>query len=98
MRAPWLPQSAGTRTPVLAELIDVFPTMAELAHAPLDLKTAASLDGTSLAPVLRSPNDVTAAEALKPYALSQYMRCPHDSATPQKANACLMVDRSQVTV
>ena len=27
MRAPWLPQSAGTRTNALAELVDVFPTV-----------------------------------------------------------------------
>eukprot|EP00966_Prymnesium_polylepis_P034623 805140-Prymnesium_polylepis.1 len=42
IRAPWLWQSVGTRTSVLAELVDVFPTMAELVGAPLDAETAAS--------------------------------------------------------
>ena len=79
-----------------AELIDVFPTLAELAGAPLDVTTAMSLDGTSLAAVLRSPNDTTLAEELKPYAMSQYMRCPKEASTPQADNDCLFSDRSQI--
>ena len=66
------------------------------ASAPLDKATARSIDGISLAPVLRSPNDETLAEHLKPYALSQYMRCPRDKAAPQEANYCLFTDRSQI--
>eukprot|EP01047_Picozoa_sp_COSAG01_P119586 COSAG01_NODE_48300_length_382_cov_1.823322_1_plen_91_part_10 len=31
IRAPWLTASAGTRTTVLAELIDVYPTVVELS-------------------------------------------------------------------
>jgi iduronate 2-sulfatase len=96
MRAPWVRESVGTRSSVLAELIDIFPTMAELAGAPLDPQTAASLDGTSLAPVLRAPADAALARALKHRALSQYMRCPRDAAQPQKANDCLFTDRSQI--
>jgi hypothetical protein len=71
--------------------------MAELASAPLDATTAASLDGVSLAPVLRSPGNQPLADALKPFALSQYMRCPTDAGTPEKSNGCLMVDRSQIS-
>ena len=96
VRAPWVAPSRGARTAVLAELVDVFPTMAELAGAPLDARTAQSLDGTSLAPVLRAPADRARADALKPYALSQYMRCPKDAQTPQKDNACLFTDRTQI--
>ena len=34
-RAPWIEASVGARTSVLAELIDVFPTMADLTGIPL---------------------------------------------------------------
>jgi len=98
VRAPWLVKSAGARTSVLAELVDIFPTLAELANAPLTRRTTQSIDGTSLVPVLREPGDKVLADALKPYALSQYMRCPRDPAVPQKANDCLMTDRSQIAV
>ena len=70
--------------------------MAELANAPLDAATAASLDGTSLAPVLRAPHDEALADALKPYALSQYPRCPANPALPERKNDCLFTDRSQL--
>jgi len=96
VRAPWISQTIGKRTAVLAELVDVYPTMAELAGALLDQATARSLDGTSLAPVLHDPDDVALAVALKPYALSQYMRCPIDPAVPQHSNKCTFVDRTAI--
>jgi arylsulfatase A-like enzyme len=35
IRAPWISASVGARTSVLAELVDVFPTMADLVGIPL---------------------------------------------------------------
>ena len=34
IKVPWLEHVAGTRTPALTELVDLFPTMAELAGLP----------------------------------------------------------------
>eukprot|EP00051_Salpingoeca_urceolata_P013734 m.173830 g.173830 ORF g.173830 m.173830 type:complete len:732 (-) comp17879_c0_seq2:80-2275(-) len=96
MRAPWLPQSLGKHTSVLAELIDVFPTMSSLARIPLPAGEV--VDGKDLSPVLRDPDNATLAAALKPYALSQYMRCPPDTVNASnfwKKNNCLMTDRVQ---
>jgi len=91
VRCPWLPQSHGKRTSVLAELIDVFPTMAELLGVPLP--AGEHLDGKSLAPVLEDPANSALADTLKPFAMSQYMRCPQNASTPWKDNACLFTDR-----
>ena len=96
MRVPWLPQSAGTRSRVLAELIDVLPTMADLAG--LTLPSDEVFDGKSLSSVIETPNDNGIADALKPYAISQYMRCPknvsnNDPAMYWKDNDCLFTDR-----
>ncbi len=95
VRAPWLPQSAGQRTSVLAELVDIFPTIVALAGAP-SVPASEGLDGVSLLPVLEHPTDSELADALKPWALSQYMRCPADENTPWKSNDCLMHDRSMI--
>ena len=95
MRAPWLKESVGKRPAVLAELIDIFPSVTELAG--LQPPEGEELDGKSLAPVLRNPDDHAAAAALKPFALSQYMRCPADRANASmywKGNSCLMTDRT----
>jgi hypothetical protein len=99
MRVPWLPQSAGTRSSVLAELIDVLPTMAELAG--LSLPATEVFDGKSLVPVLVQPSEPAVAAALKPYAMSQYMRCPRNAPNTDpnnpdmfwKDNDCLFTDR-----
>ena len=101
-RCGWL-QLHGTRTSVLAELIDVWPTMAEAVGVPLEGADAARVDGVSLLPALRRAasaaiNVSTAGSRLKMFALSQYVRCPQDPAVPWKANACLFVDRSQLPV
>lgn len=97
MRVPWLPQSLGKRVAVLAELVDIFPTMLDAVNVPL-LNKKEVLDGVSLLPVLLNPRDDNLARALKPYALSQYMRCPKDPSLPWKSNDCLFVDRSKINV
>lgn len=60
---------AGTRTTALAESVDVFPTLCELAG--ISLPTTSSRDGKSLVPVLRDP-----AATSKPSILHVYPRSP----------------------
>ena len=56
IRAPFLPQSGGHRTHFLAELVDIYPTIAELCGSgPLE----DILDGVSLAPILADPTLVS---------------------------------------
>ena len=64
IRTPRL-KSAGEASSSLVELVDLYPTLAELAGLPI----AESLEGISLAPILNDPNHVT-----KTAALSQYPR------------------------
>jgi len=74
IRAPWIPASAGARTWAFAELIDMYPTLVELAGLPLP-PASEGLEGTSLVPVLQAPNQTGA----KTMAFSQYPRCPEYS-------------------
>ena len=54
IRAPWLPASAGARTTVRAELVDVYRTLVDLAG--LDASAIqADVQGQSLAPLLAAP-------------------------------------------
>eukprot|EP00927_Polykrikos_kofoidii_P031394 TRINITY_DN26_c0_g2_i2.p1 TRINITY_DN26_c0_g2~~TRINITY_DN26_c0_g2_i2.p1 ORF type:complete len:737 (-),score=84.45 TRINITY_DN26_c0_g2_i2:169-2379(-) len=98
MRVPWIPESArGTRSSVLAELIDIFPTMAAALDVPME--GPEQLDGKSLLPVLKNPGCASTAAATKSYALSQYPRCPknvQNSSEFFKANDCMMTDRTQI--
>ena len=52
VRAPWLKKSVGQVTGVMAELVDLYPTIAELAGVPV---TNEALDGVSLAPIFEDP-------------------------------------------
>eukprot|EP00039_Didymoeca_costata_P032510 m.38126 g.38126 ORF g.38126 m.38126 type:complete len:742 (-) comp9393_c0_seq1:117-2342(-) len=90
MRAPFIPGAVG-RSSVLAELIDVFPTMADVVGIPLPPNEV--LDGKSLLPILKDVSNMNLAKNLKPYALSQYMRCPVNISVPWKNNHCLFDDR-----
>lgn len=74
IKVPWLKGAAGIRTQVLAELVDLYPTMAELAGLPNPIPSElGTKQGVSLAPVFLSPDSNHS--ALKPYAFSQYPRC-----------------------
>lgn len=73
MRAPFITASVGKKTEFFAELIDMFPTLAELAGTPAP---SDKVDGVSLAPVFADPTITTlpsagVATANKTYAYSQ---------------------------
>jgi iduronate 2-sulfatase len=73
LRAPWIPTSIGQKTAVLAELVDLFPTLAALAGLPdpRSVPGSAGINGTSLVPALVSPGN---SSALKPAAYSQFSK------------------------
>ena len=52
VHAPWLPSSYGRRSSQLVELVDLLPTVCELAG--VALPTNQSYDGVSLVPILRA--------------------------------------------
>ena len=73
IRASWISSSVGKETGVLAEMVDMFPTLAELAGLP-DPRTVAGsegINGTSLAPAIADPSN---SAALKPAAFSQFSK------------------------
>eukprot|EP00937_MAST-01D_sp_MAST-1D-sp2_P006999 g6999.t1 len=90
VRAPWLPASVGARTRALVELVDVLPTAAALAGAPLAAATRADSvppAGADLSALLAQPANASRG---KRHAFSQYPRC-HDplSAAPLwSSNGC----------
>jgi arylsulfatase A-like enzyme len=84
IRAPWLgATSAGKKTAALAQLVDMMPSLIDLAGLPLDPTMGGRetpLSGVSLAPVLRDPELITIA-APNQYAFSQFPRCTCTYAT-----------------
>lgn len=81
---PWLEQSHGKRSSVIVELVDVMPSLSDLAGlpAPVIHPGEAPLDGISFAPVLYGAGDPANSSELdalgKGWALSVYPRCPTD--------------------
>ena len=61
IRAPHMPYSRGKHTSVLAEAVDLFPTLAALAGLPdpKDVKGSQGINGTSLEPVFADPGNTT---------------------------------------
>jgi arylsulfatase A-like enzyme len=71
IRAPWMHAAAGTKSRSLSELVDLYPTLAELAGIALPTgRGGAHLGGTSLVPAMRDPS-----VSVKNVALSQFPRC-----------------------
>jgi iduronate 2-sulfatase len=69
--APHLKASHGKRTSQMAELVDIYPTVAELAGLP----SPPDMDGASLMPAFLDP---TALAGAKDYAFSEFPQCPSD--------------------
>jgi iduronate 2-sulfatase len=73
IRAPWIAGSVGQETAVLAEMVDMFPTLASLAGLPDPRKIPGSegINGTSLFPALMDPANST---HMKEAAFSQFSK------------------------
>ncbi len=68
------PKNPGAKSPSLVEMIDIFPTLVELAGLP----AAPGLDGASLVPILDNPS-----AAVKPAAFTQHPRPAYPDRTPK---------------
>ena len=55
LRAPWLPQSAGTRVAAPVELVDIFKTVCDALGVGLPQGDTHPVEGASLLPLLRAP-------------------------------------------
>lgn len=94
MRAPWLPGSIGHRTDAMAELVDMYPTLVELAGLQMD--PSETIEGTSLVPVLKDPN--APAPHGKTQAFTQFPRCPQYELEVDPARwQCVEVPRINIT-
>ena len=87
---PWLPHTHGSRTSAIVELVDVMPTMSELAGLPAPAVHPGEppLDGTSLAPLFSATPPPC---GVKQHALAQYPRCPVDRDQLWADNWCINV-------
>ena len=72
IRAPMLPGSVGKETAVLAEMVDIYPTLAELAGLPRPQMVPGSegINGTSLVPAIADPSNTS----IKAAAFSQFAK------------------------
>jgi arylsulfatase A-like enzyme len=72
VRVPWLAGSIGKETAVLAEMVDIYPTLATLAGLPdpRTIRGSEGINGTSLAPAIADPSDTS----LKTAAFSQFSK------------------------
>jgi iduronate 2-sulfatase len=79
---PWMPSTHNTRSSELVELVDIMPTVAELADIPLPSSLGDKLnppEGVSIVPSLSG-------SSVKSAAFSQYPRKPKDMNEPWKSN------------
>jgi len=88
-QAPWLKQQP--RSSSLVELVDLAPTIAELAGIPIPQDE--TFDGTSMLPLLRGDAGI----AVKPAAFSQYARAVRSAGEPWKSNNCIHTARDEFT-
>ena len=97
IRAPWLAPHA-TRVAELVELVDLYPTIAELAG--LDLSPHETLDGVSLVPLLggrRKDDGGDDGVWTEKAAFSQYPRRVRNPAEAWKGNSIIHRERTEFT-
>eukprot|EP00928_Gymnodinium_smaydae_P048650 TRINITY_DN32549_c0_g1_i1.p1 TRINITY_DN32549_c0_g1~~TRINITY_DN32549_c0_g1_i1.p1 ORF type:complete len:450 (+),score=34.40 TRINITY_DN32549_c0_g1_i1:145-1494(+) len=70
IRAPWLKSSVGKVSSVLAETVDFYPTLVDLAGLPEPRSVGEEINGTSLLPVFHNPADTS----IKRAAFSQFAK------------------------
>ena len=85
MKVPWLPQSQGTRSAALVELVDVYKSVHELLGVPLPADETHQIEGDSLVPLLKSGGQH---DGWKTAALTTYPRCPV-ADKPVWDNSCI---------
>jgi iduronate 2-sulfatase len=95
-RAPWLGDAArGKPTLAIAELVDLYPTLVELAGLPAP-PPSEGLEGISLVPALQNPGAEHASG--KVAAFSQYPRCTqYDLTTQSEQWECLHIPKENFT-
>eukprot|EP01052_Picozoa_sp_SAG31_P008757 SAG31_NODE_447_length_15579_cov_5.713871_16_plen_211_part_00 len=93
-RVPWIPQSLGQRTSHLAELVDLYPTLADLVELPPPPELGTIHNGVSLMAVFEEP--LANHRESKPFAFSQYPRCGRGSLLEANGD-CLQVPAANFT-
>eukprot|EP00039_Didymoeca_costata_P002860 m.63182 g.63182 ORF g.63182 m.63182 type:complete len:532 (+) comp11566_c0_seq1:3-1598(+) len=81
IRAPWMTNSVGRTTRVLAEAVDFYPTLAALAGLPDPATLSQQLNGTNLMPVFENPDNMDVkktafSQFAKPYVKQPYLFWP----------------------
>eukprot|EP00038_Savillea_parva_P012108 m.202282 g.202282 ORF g.202282 m.202282 type:complete len:681 (+) comp21720_c0_seq1:202-2244(+) len=82
IRAPWIPGSSGRRSNVLAEAIDMYRTMADLAGIPVPTNESHAVQGESLVPAL------SGGTKLSNYSFSQFAKDGPDNAPFDTCMSC----------
>eukprot|EP00937_MAST-01D_sp_MAST-1D-sp2_P005350 g5350.t1 len=101
VRAPWLRGNstapAPARSSALVQLVDVLPTVAELAGVPLP--PGETFDGVSAVPLLRAPTGpgATTAGRARAAAFTQYPRRVKNTSAAWKDNSIVHADRRTFT-
>jgi len=91
VRVPWLEKSQGKQTSAIVELVDLFPSIADLANNPAP--ASYGLEGASFAALLQDP----AISLPKNTSLSVFPRCPANRTDPQaywQHNDCNLIERT----
>eukprot|EP00051_Salpingoeca_urceolata_P007397 m.97450 g.97450 ORF g.97450 m.97450 type:complete len:530 (-) comp15222_c0_seq5:52-1641(-) len=89
MRCPWKKNAVGVKTSALAEIVDMYQTLADLAGLPQPNQT---VEGISLAPVLDAPP--ISGIGIKPYAFSQFAKAKTNKGKPW--DPCTECERDEI--
>jgi iduronate 2-sulfatase len=87
---PWLKQSWGSRTSSLVELVDLYPTLAELTNLSLPKGESAPIQGQSFASLLTNPT-----LPAKKFTITQHPRCVKPGTKAWGNNICMQTERSK---